>query len=658
MEATGTSGQPLGDDAAREARRSRRRVLLGVWLANLAIGLAIAAAYLDYVPVAASTRAWWFAHLGLVSSLATLTALPLVLTWLLSTAVRREGLLVTGAALAWSAFHLTLYIDTRIFRLFRYHLNGSAWNLLTTRGSEDSFHLGWQIWVKGSLLFLALCGLQVLLWRVVRVLEEREVKPLDLPRRLLRPTVLVPSLIALSIGVEKTIYAGADLTVDREVAAVSQIFPMYTRLRVSPLLPPELTEILGEGAEQPPPFALRLPGARLGYPHARPAVDPAAPKPNVLIVVVDSWRADRLDPETTPNLWRFAGGARRFDDHLSGGNGTRFGVFSMLYGLHGSYWWPVLDAGRPPVLIESLGALGYERRVFASASQDYPEFRQTAWNDAGVVVDDDFPEERSSERDASLVDRFLAWRETAAEGAPAPWFSFVLLDSAHQTYDFPEEDRLFEPCSDELDYLEMAASPTRELALSISNRYRNALHYTDRCAGRLLDGLAQLGELDDTIVVITGDHGEEFAEHGHWGHTNNFTRAQTAVPLILRGPGIAAGVETAPTSHLDLPGTLLGLLGADLSDSASWTQGRDLLDAADADDDRARSVAGWAELGLVTDDGTFRIPMTSHGGFEICAMDDAWRMLVDQALPFERRRDDLLRLAEECTRFLDLPPQP
>ena len=45
------------------------------------------------------------------------------------------------------------------------------------------------------------------------------------------------------------------------------------------------------------------------------------------------------------------------DDHLSTGNGTRFGVFGMLYGLHGSYWWPVLEARRAPVLLETLVAM-------------------------------------------------------------------------------------------------------------------------------------------------------------------------------------------------------------------------------------------------------------------------------------------------------------
>ncbi len=110
----------------------------------------------------------------------------------------------------------------------------------------------------------------------------------------------------------------------------------------------------------------------------------------------------------------------------------------------------------------------------------------------------------------------------------------------------------------------------------IFNRYINSVHHLDQQLGRVLDRLERDGRLDDTLVVITGDHGEEFMEHGRWGHNSEFHDEQVRVPLVLAGPGVPGGVVTAPTSHLDVAPTLLGLLGvsnppADYAVGQPWT---------------------------------------------------------------------------------------
>ena len=140
--------------------------------------------------------------------------------------------------------------------------------------------------------------------------------------------------MAVVIGVEKTLYAHAEVTLDRQLTAASQVLPLYPRLSVVPLLPdalrdrlPELPEVhLGEEARP------------LAWPRTwpRPAAD--GPRPDIVVLVIDSWRADALDGVVTPCMQRAAALSRRFDDHVSGGNGTRFGVFSMLYGLTWTFY--------------------------------------------------------------------------------------------------------------------------------------------------------------------------------------------------------------------------------------------------------------------------------------------------------------------------------
>src|SRR5439155_1407290 len=75
-----------------------------------------------------------------------------------------------------------------------------------------------------------------------------------------------------------------------------------------------------------------------------------------------------------------------------------------------------------------------------------------------------------------------------------------------------------------------------ERRLRVYNRYRNAVHYADSLVGTMLDALVRRGLLDDTIVLVTGDHGEEFNEHGYWGHNGAFTPDQVHVPLVLHLP--------------------------------------------------------------------------------------------------------------------------
>jgi phosphoglycerate dehydrogenase-like enzyme len=232
------ASQPKVADKSRTPRQvrspGRLRAMLFVGLANLGLALLIGTSYLDDLPVDPQPRIWWFAHAGLVSSLLTLTLMPGVGLALAALSRISDRSLVIAQALTWSCFHLTLFIDTRVYGLYHYHLNGAAWNLLTTRGSQDSYHLGLRIWLLGAGLFAAFALAQWLLWKLAWLRIER-----TQDRRSLRPAALWIVLFATSVGVEKTIYAGADLNHDRQVVALSHLFPLYPRLSVAELMPRE-----------------------------------------------------------------------------------------------------------------------------------------------------------------------------------------------------------------------------------------------------------------------------------------------------------------------------------------------------------------------------------------------------------------------------------
>jgi membrane-anchored protein YejM (alkaline phosphatase superfamily) len=139
------------------------------------------------------------------------------------------------------------------------------------------------------------------------------------------------------------------------------------------------------------------------------------------------------------------------------------------------------------------------------------------------------------------------------------------------------------------------------------NDYRNSIHYVDELVGRLLDDLESSGALENTIVVITSDHGEEFNDNkaNYWGHTSNFTGYQTRVPMIVYMPGKAPREVHEATAHVDIPPTLLieGLgCGQDVD---AYSNGRDLFGPQDGE--RPMVVTSYVNHALIMGDDVFSV---------------------------------------------------
>jgi hypothetical protein len=621
----------------------RRRAVFELWLANLALGTLVGLNYLAHLPDARSLKIWLFAVPALISSILTLTLVPAGLFTLAAHCLRSTQLLGTVQAAFWTLFQVLLFADTRIYNIFRYHFNGQVLNLVYTRGSEDAIHLGWQVWtaiVLGLTLFIAL---QSFLWK--HTLRGAQRAGWARARRgLLRPAWVWGVVLLPSVFLEKTIYASAHLARDREITRLARLFPLYAPVPMEDLA----SRVMGVAPKKPAP--VELDGFELAYPLEHPRVPPGGPRPSVVVLVIDCLRKDMLAPETTPQVWAWAQrGSRRFDDHLSGGNSTRYGVFALLYGLHGSYWFPFLAARRGPVLIDELARLGYEFGIFGSASMNYPELRATAFAAVEHAVHDDFQHTEAWRRDELAGAALARWLKDHA-GRPEPFFAFLLLDSPHQIYSHPPGRTPFTPSAPDLDYMAMTRNegPPPEVLEAVRNRYRNAVHHADAVLGSVLQALREAGLDESTWVLVTGDHGEEFLECGFYGHTSAYTPQQMEVPFILRGPGIENGVEHRPTSHLDFAPTLLEALGAPSAARPRWCLGESLL-APPAE--RKRVVAGWNELGLWTEAAILRVPL-SPLEFDVEVYDYAWNEIEEDLAILQAEHGTLEQLGAECNRFL------
>lgn len=127
----------------------------------------------------------------------------------------------------------------------------------------------------------------------------------------------------------------------------------------------------------------------------------------------------------------------------------------------------------------------------------------------------------------------------------------------------------FDPHSE---YIEHPGFP--KLGERPRDKYDHEVLFTDHHIGRLLDTFATLPAAKRTVIMVTGDHGESFREHGQWNHGMELWEENIRVPMFVAGPGIARKRIARPTSHIDLFPTWIELLGGAIPEG---THGRSLV---------------------------------------------------------------------------------
>ena len=325
----------------------------------------------------------------------------------------------------------------------------------------------------------------------------------------------------------------------------------------------------------------------------------AAEPPNVLLVTLDTVRADRMGflgskRGLTPALDRLAGRAAVFERAFAQAPLTTVSHATVLSGTYPQLH-KVNDFGVPlpaglPYLPDRLRQAGWHTAAFLGSlvldarSGLAPGFdRGFEVYDAGFRVrrargDDRY--ETLERRGGEVVDRALAWLERPSEG---PFFLWVHLYDAHDPYDPPPPYKT-----------RFARAP-----------YDGEVAYVDAQVGRLVSALERRGLLDRTLVAVFGDHGESLGEHGEKTHGVFLYDATIHVPLLLKLPsGRAAGRRVAArVSLVDLAPTVLETLGLPVPPEMQGESLRTLLDAprpvdraAYAETDYPRRAFGWSPL--------------------------------------------------------------
>ena len=283
--------------------------------------------------------------------------------------------------------------------------------------------------------------------------------------------------------------------------------------------------------------------------------DPAPGGPNVLLITIDTLRADHLGcygygRDTSPAIDALAAGGMRFDRAQASSSWTLPGLASVHTALYSSTHgcWTFASALDPSfvTLAETLRDAGYDTAGVAShvfLATDYGLHQGFVHYDEELVnaSGDESHEQISSPAVSDKGVRFLEHKAGAADGSPwMLWLHYFDPHTIYQTHEgISERFGTEEPM----------------------DLYDGEIAFTDLHVGRVLDRLGELGLADDTVVVLLSDHGEEFGDHGGRAHGHTLYRELVRVPFLMRGPGIESGACDAVVRTVDLAPTLLELCG-------------------------------------------------------------------------------------------------
>jgi choline-sulfatase len=286
---------------------------------------------------------------------------------------------------------------------------------------------------------------------------------------------------------------------------------------------------------------------------------PPAERPSILLLTLDTTRADAIGPEAkgieTPAFDALAARGRRFRSAYSPVPETLPAHASLLSGLypagHGVHENGRTVPAATPLVAERLRGSGYRTAAFVSA---FVLARRFGLARGFETYDDETGSERNERSAKDTTDRALAWLERSAEG---PLFLWVHYYDPHHPYEPPEPYRS-----------RYAKAP-----------YLGEVAAMDEQLGRLVEAFERRARGRAAFVVV-GDHGESLGDHGEAQHGRLLYQAAMHVPLVLAGPGVAAGVSDAPVSARRVFHTLLDLAGLDAALSLRGAQDEVVLGEA------------------------------------------------------------------------------
>lgn len=361
----------------------------------------------------------------------------------------------------------------------------------------------------------------------------------------------------------------------------------------------------------------------------------ARPPANILLVTIDTLRADRLGRGFTPTLDRLASQALRFSESRSVVPLTLPAHASIMTGqlppAHGIRLNGAVTLGDRPTLASRLKKAGYQTRAVVGAFVLDRRFGLDAGFDEyddRIARDPDAMDRLQADRAANeVVDRAIALLgRTPTE---RPWLLWVHVYDPHAPY----------------------TPPADALARAAGDEYNGEIAFVDAELTRLFAAVDARPDAANTATIVMGDHGESLREHGEPSHGMLVFEPALRVPLLIKAPGIAPAHRTDPASSVDVLPTALAAAGQ----PATGMAGHSLLAAPEPDresyaETQYPTVAAWAPLRALVQDRWKLVVADTPALFDLKADPDEREDLSSAKRPIVQamsaRLDALRRQAE------------
>ncbi len=602
---------------AEVSRRQLFRWMGWFALANALVFAVVGMRYFQGFAPGNTALSWIYLLLVFPAHHVLLAVLPLFAILTPLVLVRPSRRLLTALAVILFALMIALInLDSLLWQQSRFHLNGLTVQIL-----------GRSSWIFAGLILLIALFFEAMLsgwiWQWVSSSRSRNGRLIGV---LAIAAVLGSQLIhawadaayyvpVTSVGQQLPVYKG--FTAKKQLVSLGLVDPDASRER-------EVARRMSRQLGQSEKGALNYPLQPLHCSNDQPM--------NVLLIMADALRWDMVNETTMPFLSHYGKSqGQQFLQHFSGGNSSRMGVFSLFYGLPPGYWGNFESMQRPAVLIDELQKQNYQLGIFSSATLYRPvTLDRTAFaNVPDLRLQTDPADAPAWQRDQIVSQEWSEWLEQRDENRP--FFGFLFFDATNAK-DYPAELESVPA---------LQATDGDELSVDFAN-YRRSAYFVDQLLEKTIVQLQAQGLAENTVVIISSDHGEEFDESGAGlhGHGSGYTRYQLQVPLIIHWPERAPANFEHRSSHYDIvPTVMQDVLGCS-NDPRDYSSGQNLFSGQSWPWLLAGSYYNYAVL--EPDQITVTYP---NGQYEV--RDWNYRILSDP----EIRAEVLMAVTRENSRF-------